>query len=652
MFFFKGLINIALKGKEYCEMLRILRKHASSWMLKGILVFVAVTFISWGGYSFIRGKRHDYVAKVNGITIGWREYNDILQNAIKQYRDIFGSSLTDRMVEELKLKNRLLDELISKILIVQEASRLGIKVSDEEVRNSIESIGVFQINGKFDQRMYERFLRVNRMTEEEFEKIQRENLLLAKIGNMIRSNSSRVSEEELFDAYLFENERLNLQFIRVVPKAFEPSANVNEIELKDYFQKHQEEFRIPPQIKVQYLIFKPEDFEKKVSVLEEEIKNFYEKNKERFKIPKRIRLREIFIKVSPDDPPAKLEEKRKKAEEVLEQAKKFKDFSTLARKYSESETAPRGGDIGWIEKGMLGEPFENILFSLKAGDLSGVLKEKNGFYIFKVEEVMNEKQRSFEEVKNQISQFIKREKAKKEASQRAEEAFYFLFRKPDLEKFSLENNIPLKTTDFLKEGDEIPEIGRHPSFYSVAFSLKVGEISTVQDISSNFYIIKMLEKRDSQIPSFEHVKDELRKKITKIKAKDKARKVSEDILKLVLEGKDIKDIAKEKGYSLEETGFFTRSQGVIPKIGPIGDSMRLIASLTEKNPVSNEPVETKDGFFIVKLLAYEPPDKSKFQSVRKELESRLTAQKQEEYFQNWLNLLRSKAKIEISKEFL
>lgn len=633
-------------------MLRILRKHASSWILKGILIFVAVTFISWGGYSFIRGKRHDYVAKVNGITIEWREYNDTLQNAIKQYHDIFGSSLTDRMVEELKLKNRILDELISKILILQEANRLGIKVSDEELRNSIESIGVFQINGRFDKRMYERFLRLNRMTEEEFEKIQRENLLLAKIGNMIRSNSSRVSEEELFDVYLFENERLNLQFIKVDTKAFEPSANVNEIELKDYFQKHQEEFRIPPQIKVQYLIFRPEDFEKKVSVLEEEIKNFYEKNKERFKIPKRIRVREIFIRVSPDDPPTKLEEKRKKAEEVLKQAKKFKDFSTLARKYSESETAPKGGDIGWIEKGMLGESIENVLFSLKAGDLSGVLKEKNGFYIFKVEEAMNEKQRSFEEVKNQISQFLKREKAKKEASQRAEDAFYLLFRKPDLEKFSLENNIPLKTTYFLKEGDEIPEIGRHPSFYSVAFSLKVGEISTVQNISSNFYIIKMLEKRDSQIPSFEHVKDELRKKIIKLKAKDKARKVSEDILKLVLEGKDIKDIAKEKGYSLEETGFFTRSQGVIPKIGPIGDSMRLIASLTEKNPVSNEVVETKVGFFIVKLLANELPDKSKFQSVRKELESRLTAKKQEEYFQNWLNLLRSKAKIEISKDFL
>jgi len=621
-------------------------------MLKGILILVAVTFISWGGYSFIRGKRNDYAAKVNGIPIGWKEYNDTFQNTVKQYREIMGSSFSDKLIDELKLKNRILDELISKILIIQEASRLGITVTEEELRNSIQSLPNFQINGQFDPRAYERFLRINRMSAEEFEKIYRENLILNKTVNMIRLNSAKISEDEIFDTYLFENERLNLQFIKIDPNAFKSSINVNEIEIKDYFQKHQEEFRIPEHIKIQYLIFRPSDFEKNVSIKEEEIKNFYEKQKERFKTPKLIRLKEILIKVTPEDSPTKIEEKKKKAEGILEMAKKTKDFSSLAKKYSESETASKGGEIGWIEKGMLGEGIENILFSLKPGDLSGVLREKNGFYIFKIEEVINEKQKSFDEVKDQILKFLKMEKAKKEASRKAEEAFYTLFRSRDLNKFSLENNIPLKSTDFFKEGDEIPEIGRNPSIYSVAFSLKIGEISTVLSIPPNFYILKLLDKRESQIPPLDQVKEEVRKRIIELKAKEKAREASEEILKMVRSGKEIKEVAKQKGYSWGETGFFTRSTGVIPKIGPLRESMSVIASLTEKNPLPKSIIETKEGFFVVKLISIEAPDQSNFFSLKKNLETRLLNQKQEEYFQNWLNFLRSKAKIEVSKELL
>src|SRR5512135_2087379 len=158
-------------------MLRVLREHASSWMLKGILILVAVTFISWGGYSFFREKKETYVAKVNGVTIEWREYNDAFQNTIKQYRQALGASFDDKMIDELHLKDKVLDDLISKILILQEAKRLGISVSDEELSAAIESVPAFQINGQFDRRNYERALLSIRMTPEQFEQSQRENLL-------------------------------------------------------------------------------------------------------------------------------------------------------------------------------------------------------------------------------------------------------------------------------------------------------------------------------------------------------------------------------------------------------------------------------------------------------------------------------------------
>jgi peptidyl-prolyl cis-trans isomerase D len=639
---------LGLGGKKF--MLRILREHASSWMLKGILILVAVTFISWGGYSYFREKKVTYVAKVNGVTIEWRDYNDAFQNAVKQYREALGPSFSEKMIEELRLKDKILDDLIAKILILQEAKRFGLSIPDEELREAIESIPAFQMNGQFDKRSYERFLRSNRMTPEEFEQSQRESLLLSKAVSLIKMNGGKVSDEEVLDTYLFENERIDLTFLKIVPDFFKGQVNANEIEIKDYYQKHQEEFRIPTFVQIQYLLFRPSDFENKVQVSLDEAKRYYDSRKDTFKIPKQVRVRDILIKAGPQDAPDQLEVKKKKAEEILEKAKKTKDFGSLAKQYSAAENASKGGDLGWIQRGMLGEQIESILFAMKAGDLTGMLAARDGFHILKIEEVKEEKQKSFEEVKDQILQTLKKEKAKAEASRKADDAFYSLFRSRDLEGYSREKDVPIKTTGLFKEGDEIQDIGKNPVFYSSALSLKLGEISPVVTILPNFYILKLVNKKDSRIPPLDEVKEEVRQKVIGTKAEGKARQVAEELLNQIRTGKNIREVAREKGYPFEETGFFTRTAGVVPKIGPAREFMGILASLTEKNPVPKEVIQTKDGYFVERLSGYEPADQSKFQSVKKNLEKRLSYQKQEEVFQNWLSQLRSKAKIDINKD--
>jgi len=488
------------------------------------------------------------------------------------------------------------------------------------------------------------------MTPEEFEQSQRENLLISKIVNLIKMNEGKVSDEEVLDTYLFENERINLTFVKVAPGALKSQVNANEIEIKDYYQKHQEEFRIPTFIQIQYLLFRPSDFESKVQLSSDDIKRYYDSRKDTFTIPKQVRVRDILIKAGPQDTPDQLEAKKKKAEEIFEKAKKTKDFGSLAKQYSEAETASRGGDMGWIQKGMLGKQLESILFSMKAGDLSGVLATGDGLHIFKIEEIKEEKQKPFGEVKDQILQTLKKEKAKAEASRKADDAFYSLFKSRDLERYSKEKNVPIKTTGLFKEGDEIPDMGRNPLFYSSAFSLRLGEISPVVNVPPNFYVLKLVNKKDSRIPPLDEVKEEVKRKVVEMRAEEKARQVAEDHLNQIRTGKNIREVAREKGYPLEETGFFTRTAGVVPKMGPAREFMGTLASLTEKNPVPKEVIRTKDGYFVARLSGYDPADQSKFQSVKKNLEKRLSNQKQEESFQNWLDQLRSKAKIDINKD--
>jgi peptidyl-prolyl cis-trans isomerase D len=593
-----------------------------------------------------------YLAKVNEVTIEWREYNDAFQNVIKQYREAFGPSFSEKMIEELHLKDKVLDELINKILVLQEAKRLGLSISDEELRGMIESIPSFQANGQFDKRNYERYLRLSRMTPEEFEQTQREMLLLSKAVSLIKMNSGMVSDEEVLNTYLFENERISLSFMKIIPDSFKNQVNANEIERKDYFQKNQEEFRIPAFIQIQYLLFRPSDFESKITVSADEIKKYYDLRKATFKIPEQVRLKDILIKAGPQDTPDQLEMKKKKAEEILEKAKKTKDFGSLAKQFSEAENASKGGDLGWIRKGMLGEQIESDLFSRKGGDLSGVLVGRDGFHIFKIEEVKEEEQKTIEEVKDQILQTLEKEKAKAEASRKADDAFYALFRSRDLEGYSREKDIPLKTTGLFKEGDEVPDFGRDPSFYSSASSLKLGEISPVISVPPNFYILKLITKKDSRIPPLNEVKEEVTRKVIGAKADEKARQMAEDLLNQIRAGKDIREVAREKGAPLEETGFFTRTAGVVPQIGPTREFIEILSSLTEENPVPKGIIQTKDGYFVVRLSGYEPADQNKFQSVKKNLEKRLIYQKQEEAFQNWLSQLRSNAKIDINKDLM
>lgn len=633
-------------------MLRILREHATSWMLRGILVLVAVTFISWGGYSLVRQKKETYAAKVNDAVIDLKDYQEAYQNTIKQYRDFLGPNFSEKAIAELRLKEKVLDNLIERALILQEATRLGVTVSDEELKQSIESIPAFQFNGQFDPRAYERALRLNRLTSADFERIQRESLMGSKLVGLIRQSGGKVSEDEILLTYLFENEPTNLAFIKVSPESYRGQVETNDIEMKDYYQKHQEEFRVPTSVQIQYLAFRPGDFEGRVQASPEDIKRYYDTNKERFRTPKRVKAREILIKAGPQDPQDKADEKRKKAEEILEKAKKTKDFASLAKQFSESPTAAKGGDVGWLQRGGVEEAAEGTLLSLKPGEVSGVVRTRQGFQIYRADEVAEERERPLEEVKDQIIQALRKEKAKTMASRQSEDAFYSLFRSRDLEGYAKEHNVPIRTTGFFKEGDELPDIGREPSFSSSAFSLKPGEMSAVVSAPPNFYLLKLVDKKDSRIPSLDEVRDQVRRKVLAQRTDEWARKTAEELLKEAQGGKDLKVLAREKGLPVDETGFVTRAAGMIPKVGPAGEFMKDLSSLNEKQPVPKEVLKTKDGYFVMKLVGAQPADQAKFPTVKKDLERRLLLQKQESFFQSWLQQLKDKSSIERNKDLV
>jgi peptidyl-prolyl cis-trans isomerase D len=628
-------------------MLNYMRKHASSWIIKVGLFFIVIVFAFYFGWGRIKGGREGIVAAVNGQVISRKDLNERYQNLLGLYRDRFRGQLSDEMIRGLGLKRQALNELINNILLYQEALQMNLKVTPEELREHIQSVPIFHVNGKFNKERYLRILSANRTKPEDFEQMHKQHLLIDKLRNLILQNTGIVSEEEARETYLMENEKVNLEYIKIEQKGFVEKSEGTPAEIEEYFSTHQEDFRIPEKVNLQYLVFRPKDYSDKVDISQEEIKAYYDENVDDFVIQEQVRARHILIKVSPDADDKKVEETRTKAEQIRARAKKGEDFASLAEKHSEGPTAKKGGDLGYFPRGSMVKEFEDAAFSLKPGDVSEVVRTQFGFHVIKVEDMKQERPQTLDEVRKSIDSTLSDQKSRDLAERNAEEAFYALYNDGEMEQVAKEYHVSVKETGFFSREENIKEIPRSDEMISIAFSLKEGEISTPVEISKNFYLFRLTEKQQSRLPELAEAKDKVENKLKEKKAGEKAESVAEELFAEVKGGKPMEEAATAKGLKVEETGLFKRRTNFIPKIGVVEGLAEVISPLDAERPYPDRALKAGKDWVIVRFKEGEKPDMKKFESERQSWENMLRYRKGQEGFQRWLVALRERSKIEI-----
>ncbi len=160
-----------------------------------------------------------------------------------------------------------------------------------------------------------------------------------------------------------------------------------------------EEFR--RELRNDLLMQKLYDKEIRVKLDDDDLKKYYENNKFKFKRPEKIKIRLIYLRNDPTDPKGR-EKALKRAEEAMEKIKGGEEFADVASKYSNAMSRIKGGDMGFIHKGMLDEPIEKTAYSLKVGEISEIIETPKGFYIIKLEEISPALQLKFDEVKKNL----------------------------------------------------------------------------------------------------------------------------------------------------------------------------------------------------------------------------------------------------------
>ncbi len=458
--------------------LGLMRKHATSWLIKFIMAVIIVVFVLYFGYSF-KAQRGLRIAKVNGDVITRAEYQNEYNRIYRMFKERYGEIWNERLSKVLNLKRMALQRLIDQMLMAQEAKRLGISVNATEIQRVIMKYPAFQTNGTFNLHLYKRLLRDNRMSPEEFENGIAKEILNNKLKEFILSFVA-VTEQEALDYYTYTHEKIKISFVLFKPAMFKDKVKIKEDMIKKFFKKNRERYRVPEMIKCAYVVVDPKDFEDKVKPTEKDIKEYYEYHMDDYKLlgeKKPPPLKEVRDKVIRD---LIQEHSTDLAQEMgydlidrMPYDIDLKDYAKdngLEARYTDyfslrDHSIPHiGGNNKVIQK----------LFELKGKDVSELIMIKGKFYIFQLADKKPSYLPELKQVLDQVREDLIDEMAMQEAKKAARSCLDKLRKGKGWKELAQENNLKIVYTDFFTRMEGIPKLGGTQELREILFSLKPG----------------------------------------------------------------------------------------------------------------------------------------------------------------------------------
>jgi peptidyl-prolyl cis-trans isomerase D len=624
-----------------------MRKHAKSWLIKALIAIIAIVFVFYFGYSF-SAREGIKLALVNDEVITAVEYQKNYRSMVEALQREYRGMWSDNLVKVFDLKNRALDALINQKLVAQEAKKIGLDVTEKEVQDKIMSNPAFQFRGRFDESRYRSVLQNNHMTPEDFEAVVAREMMQEKVVQLL-TTLSPVTDQEVLEQYTFANEKVKISYVEYKPDQFKSKAKVEPAALEKYFDDHKETYRVPEKIRVVYVVFDPDAYKDQMKVSEDQIKDYYEDNLDTFKEKRQVKARHILFMLAENASKEDEEKVKQKALSVLQQARAGADFSELAKKNTEDPSGKEnGGDLGYFSAGQMVKPFEDAAFKLKQGEISDLVRTSFGYHILKVEDVKEAKTKTLEEVRGQILAMLQKTATTDMAH---EKALSFVDRMPyqaDLMKYAAEGKVLAKETDYFSQKDAIPEIGNNEKLKQTLFSMEREETSDLVDAAGKFYVFQVKDKKPSVLPALDEVKDKVKEDFINSLANQMAKSAAEEYLKKLKEGQDWAALAKGSGLEIKTSEFISR-QDTIPQIGYSQELQEAAFSLSQKKRYADDVFQNDKGVFVIRWEGEQDIDRNKFEEEKKLYRDMLARLKNQTLFREWIDNLKSRAKIEILK---
>lgn len=632
-------------------MLDRMRRH-KGW-LKWSLAAVVLTFVLFYIPDFLTtptgAAPNEELATVEDekITVGafTRRYNAQVQ----AYRNAYGGQMNDQLLKQLGIDRQILQQLIDEEAMVAESRKQGITVSDVEIRERILALPGFQENGKFvGEQRYRQILQIQNppLTTTEFENSLRRALQIEKLRTALTGWMS-VDDADVVAEFKKRNEKVKLEVVPVTAEAFKSQVTVTDAELVPYFEKAKDKYRIGEKRKVKYAQVNVEQVRNSIVVPDTEIAAFYQQNLSQYQTPAQVRASHILFKLEGKDEKSV----QAKAEEVLKLAKAPNaDFAALARQYSEDDTNNmNGGDLDYFGRGRMVAEFEQAAFGMKPGETSDLVKTAFGFHIIKVVDNQPESTRALADVRAELEEQLKWQKAQAEAESIAKSLEATTKTPADLDRIAKERSLSVVETGLIASDEPIQGIGAQPELSSRVFAMKEGEVTPAMRVATGWVFATVTGRQDSYVPQLAEVKARVADDVRQEKAAEMARQRAASIATDLKTAKDFTAAAKRAGLEVKTTELVARGSA-IPDLG-ISEAVDAAAFSLPQGGVS-DAISTPTGTAVIRVVEKVGVTDAEVESGKDALRDELVNARRDKFFGAYMQKAKTGLTINIRQDTL
>ncbi len=378
-----------------------LRTAANSPVLKIVFVIIILSFVLTGVCGYLIGGSSNHAAKVNGTAISQVQLQQAFQQEKQALQERLGNQFAEIASSEQgiqMLRRQALERLIGVTLLNQYSNQLGLTASDEQIKQDIYNMPIFQTDGHFDSEKYRAILSQHNVNADDLAQEIRQNLINRQLSKMYVTDEFVLPEEIKSYAELLLQQR-EVKTATISLANYQSKQTVTDKELQDYYNTHQNSFISPEQVQVSYIKLDAASQRENVAVKDEELKSYYEQNIANFTQPAQKHYSMIQLATE------------KEADSVAKELAGGADFKQLVtEKSTDKFSAANHGALGWME--VTSTPSEIIAANLtKKGQVSGVIKSASNYIIFRLDNIKPEVIKPFQSVKTEIADSLKNEKA-------------------------------------------------------------------------------------------------------------------------------------------------------------------------------------------------------------------------------------------------
>jgi len=538
-------------------------------------------------------------------------------------------------------------QLINEKALVAEARHMGLRTSDEELRDELQhgQLGAtFFPDGKFvGQEEYENFLQRNGMTVPQFEALEKEYILIRKLQALV-AGTAFVSDSEVHNEFQRSSTKVKFEYAVITQADVLKGLHPTEEELKTYYDRNKASYNnsIPEKRQIKYVVVDSARVGAATTVTDQELQAYYDQHRDEYRVPDQVKVRHILIKTPLPAPGAKEDEKaiadgRAKAEAILKELKAGGDFAKLAEKNSDDPgSAKNGGELGWIGRGRTVPEFEKAAFSLPKGQTSDLVKSSYGFHIINVEDKQDAHVKSLAEVKGEIGEKVKQQKVTR-ATEAAANALLSAARTDGFDKAAAAKGQSVVTTEFITRSDTLPGLGPSPQFMEAVFNEHDKAPPDVVQLPQGYVVFQLLGIRPPATPTFDEIRSRVESEFKNQRASFLLQQKTQELSERAKAGHDLKKAAKDLGAALK-TSDLVAPDGQVPDIGSMSGAASAIFAL--KPGEISGPINAGGNSAVAQLLEKQEPTDQEFASKKDQIRQSLVEAKQNEMFQLFVSNLR------------